>query len=76
MEVHKTTFPKNQANNSNAYCYKKKQWKKITVPKIICNEVNDYFVKIGEKLGVQMTNTNDKTYINFMGKLQVSFVYL
>ena len=29
-----------------------------------------------EKLRVQMTYTNDKTYINFLGKRQVSSVYL
>ena len=43
----------------------------ITVPKTICNEMNEYFVIIRKKLGVQMNNTKDKTYINSLGKRQV-----
>ena len=50
--------------------------KTITVPKTICNEMKEHFVKIGEKLGVQMININDKTRINYLGKEQVSSVYL
>ena len=37
--------------------------------------MNVHFVKIGEKLNVQMTNTS-KTYLNFLGKRQITSVYL
>ena len=50
--------------------------KMITVPNTICNVMNTCFVKIGEKLSVQMTYNNDKTYINFLRKRQVCSVYL
>ena len=48
----------------------------LPLPKTICNEINEHFAIIGEKLGVQMTNTNNKTCINFLGEPQVSSVYL
>ena len=54
----------------------KNNGKMVSVSKTICNELNGHFVKIGEKLGVQMTNINDNTFINFRGKRQVYSVYL
>ena len=36
--------------------------------------MNELFVKVGKKLDVQMTNTNDKTGIVFLGKREVSFI--
>jgi len=50
--------------------------KAITAPKIICNEMNEHFVKIEEKLSIITTSTNVKGYIKFLGKRQVSYVYM
>ena len=50
--------------------------KMITVSKNICNEMNSHFVILGEKLDIQMTDTNNKTYVNFLGNRQVASVYL
>ena len=42
--------------------------KMLTVSKRICNEMKEHFAKIGEKLDVQMTDTNYKTYLKILGK--------
>ena len=42
----------------------------------ICNKINEHFVQIGEKLGVQINKINDKAYTNFLGKRRCSSVYL
>jgi len=41
--------------------------KAITANKTICNEMNEPFVKIGEKSGNITTSTNDIGYIKFFG---------
>ena len=54
----------------------KNNGKIIVVPSTIRNEMNKLFAQVGEKLGVEMTNVNDKAYINFLRKRQVFCVYL
>ena len=42
----------------------------ITSPQIICDKINDHFVKIGEKLSATLTTSNKLHYKNFLGKRQ------
>ena len=48
----------------------------ITSPQIICDKINDHFVKIGEKLNATLTTSNKLHYKNFLGKRQTTSIML
>ena len=50
--------------------------KTITSPHQICNEMNIHFVKIGEKLSSNIKCSNSGNFTQFLGKRQVSSIYL
>ena len=48
----------------------------ITSPQIICDKINDHFVKIGEKLSATSTTSNKLHNKNFLGKRQTTSILL
>ena len=50
--------------------------KTITSHHQICNEMNIHFVKIGEKLSSNIECSNSGNFTQFLGKRQVSSIYL
>ena len=45
--------------------------KSITTPQNICNEINNHFVKIGEKLAAKSSIHHDNQHFKFLGKRNV-----
>ena len=61
---------------SSVPCTLQVEGRMITSPQIICDKINDHFVKIGEKLSATLTASNKLHYKNFLGKRQTTSIML
>ena len=48
----------------------------ISSPQKICQEMNEHFVKVGEKLSADLPDVKDKTYLKFLGKRNLSSIVI
>ena len=48
----------------------------ISCPQKICQEINEHFVKIGEKLSANLHDGKGKTYPKFLGKRNLSSIVI